>query len=80
MFNRTKTLYEVIGWMDAENPQQPDSQSTWSRKTDAMQIARNIKKTYNLVEVNRLTVTAWDELDIHGCELLASWTNHKKTC
>lgn len=79
MFTHTKTLYEVIAWKDAENPQRPSSQSTWTRKTDAFQIARTQAKAYALVEVNRLSVTPWDECDIHGCELLASWTNGKKT-
>ena len=76
---RTKIRYEVIGWLDAENPQRPDSQSTWTRKADALAVARKIKKNLNLVEVNRLTVNFWDELDIQGCELIASWTNGKKT-
>lgn len=77
---RTKTLYEVIGWKNAENPQRPDTQSTWSRKTDAMQIANTLRKSvYKIVEVNKLAVTPWDETDIHGCELIASWTNGKKT-
>ena len=76
---RTKTLYEVIAWKDAENPQRPVSQSTWTRKADAIQVARKIKN-YGLVEVNRLAVTPWDEQDIHGCELIASWTNGKRTC
>ena len=79
MITRTKTLYEVIVWMDAENPQQPDGQYHFTRKADAFKIARTIKRTYGLVEVNRLSVTPWDENDIHGCDLLASWTNGKQT-
>ena len=73
-----KTLYEVMGWENAENPQEPDTRSTHTRKTDAMKNAQTMRGKYNLVEVNLLSVSPWDENDIRGCELLASWENGKK--
>lgn len=79
MLTRTKTLYEVLAWTDATNPQRPDRRSTWTRKTDATQIARSQAKEYGLVELNVLAVDPYDENNIEGATLLASWTNGKKT-
>lgn len=79
MFTRTKTLYEIMAWEDANNPQQPAQRSTWTRKTDALQIARSLAKKYPLVEVNNLAVDPYDENNIQGATLVASWTNGKKT-
>lgn len=79
MLTRTKTLYEVLAWTDANNPQRPDRRTTWTRKTDALQIARGLKDDYGLVEVNRLAVDAYDENNVQGADLVASWTNGRKT-
>lgn len=79
MITRTKTLYEVIAYTDANNPQRPAARSTWTRKTDALQIARSQAQEYALVEVNNLAVDPYDENNIQGATLVASWTNGKKT-
>ena len=79
MKHETIIRYEVIAWEDAENPQMPDEQNTFNRKADAMKEARSLAKKYNLVEVNANEVSIYDKNDMWGGELLASWTNGKKT-
>ena len=76
----TKFVYEVMTWNDAENPQEPREVDNYTRKADAMKAARQQAKKYALVEVIVNEVDINDEHNLWGGELVASWTNGKKTC
>ena len=79
--NHSKKLYEVLTYKDGDDPQMPRSRSTWAKKTDAMQIAGSAAKdpANGRVEVNLLYVDSYDENNIYGGDLVASWVNGRKT-
>lgn len=68
---QTKTIYEVMVWVDADNPQCPDIRSIFARKSDA--------REYGLVEVNSMEVDIDDEDNMDKAFLVASWRGGRKT-
>lgn len=75
----TKTIYEVLVWVDADNPQCPDIRSTFTRKSDALKVAKERAREYGLVEVNCMEVDIDDEDNMDKAFLIASWRGGRKT-
>lgn len=78
MFTKTKRTYEVFAYADASNGE-PCARETSTRKVDALRTARRWAKLYARVEVNALYVSATDESDIQGDELLEAYEHGKRT-
>lgn len=76
---QTKTIYEVMVWADADNPQCPDIRSIFARKSDAMKLAKESAREYGLVEVNSMEVDIDDEDNMDKAFLVASWRGGRKT-
>ena len=79
-YNYDKILYEVLAWKGHNADAMQDHRSTWTRKTDAMQIARSMSKEYGRVEVNLLKVDPENESDLRESYLQASWEEGKRIC
>ena len=79
MFEDCIIRYEVIAWVDAENPQRPCYMQTFRSKALAVKQARSVSRRYPLVEVNENKINANDPNDLREGKLLASWTHGRKT-
>ena len=78
MFTKTKRTYEVFAYADTSGGQ-PCARETSTRKGDALRIGKAWAKRYARVEVNALYVSATDETDVQGTELLRAYEQGKQT-
>lgn len=77
MFNRTRRHYEVLAYRNPDGEPYPTERTT--RKADALRTARGWAKEYARVEVNAVFVSADDDNDVQGDELIAAYENGTKT-
>lgn len=77
MFTKTKRHYEVLAYTNPEREPYPTERTT--RKADALRTARGWASRYVRVEVNAVFVSADDDNDVQGTELITAYENGHKT-
>lgn len=77
MFTKTKRHYEVLAYRNPDREPYPTERTT--RKADALRTARVWASRYPRVEVNAVFVSADDDTDVQGTELVAAWEDGTKT-
>ena len=78
MFTKTKRIYEVWAYTNAQDGE-PYNRETYTRKADALKLARAWASKYGRVEVNALYGSAYDDNDVQGDELITAYENGVRT-